>query len=218
MRVTVTGRVSRVRRVFRRLRGPGRSLRRLAESPFILFGRGIWPVPRGPSRGLSLSSHWQARADSPSRKKVLKGSFFCLGPHFNLKTADPDAKYSPAQYNWGVLAKFNYYLASPFRGRARRPSRLRAAPRACPRSRGWGRPGGWLGGPAVGDSGPLHGPENMFKSPSCTRKRLPSGNSLLAPTTTPYINRRDCARCMPRVAPSALRAKAATLRGLAWSG
>ena len=32
-------------------------------------------------------------------------------------------------------------------------------PRACRRSRGWGRPGGTLGGPAVGDSGPLHGPD-----------------------------------------------------------
>ena len=31
--------------------------------------------------------------------------------------------------------------------------------RACRRSRGWGRPGGTLGGPAVGDSGPLHGPD-----------------------------------------------------------
>ena len=29
-------------------------------------------------------------------------------------------------------------------------------PRACRRSRGWGRPGGTLGGPAVGDSGPPH--------------------------------------------------------------
>ena len=44
-------------------------------------------------------------------------------------------------------------------GRAGRPSRRRAAPRACRRSRGWGRPGGTLGGPAVGDSGPLHGPD-----------------------------------------------------------
>ncbi len=33
------------------------------------------------------------------------------------------------------------------------------SPRACRRSRGWGRPGGTLGGPAVGDSGPQHGPE-----------------------------------------------------------
>jgi len=32
-------------------------------------------------------------------------------------------------------------------------------PRACRRSRGRGRPGGTLGGPAVGDSGPLHGPD-----------------------------------------------------------
>ena len=32
-------------------------------------------------------------------------------------------------------------------------------PRACRRSRGWGRPGGTLGGPAVGDSGPLPGPD-----------------------------------------------------------
>jgi hypothetical protein len=32
-------------------------------------------------------------------------------------------------------------------------------PRACRRSRGWGRSGGTLGGPAVGDSGPLHGPD-----------------------------------------------------------
>ena len=32
-------------------------------------------------------------------------------------------------------------------------------PRACQRSRGWGRPGGTLGGPAVGDSGPLPRPD-----------------------------------------------------------
>jgi hypothetical protein len=32
-------------------------------------------------------------------------------------------------------------------------------PRACRRSRGWGRPGGTLGWPAVGDSGPLPGPD-----------------------------------------------------------
>jgi hypothetical protein len=41
-------------------------------------------------------------------------------------------------------------------GRAGRPSRRRAAPQGLP-SRGWGRPGGTLGGPAVGDSG--HGPD-----------------------------------------------------------
>ena len=32
-------------------------------------------------------------------------------------------------------------------------------PRACRRSPGWGRPGGTRGGPAVGDSGPLPGPD-----------------------------------------------------------
>ena len=32
-------------------------------------------------------------------------------------------------------------------------------PRTCRRSRGWSRPGGTLGGPAVGDSGPPHGPD-----------------------------------------------------------
>ena len=32
-------------------------------------------------------------------------------------------------------------------------------PRACRRSRGWGRSGGTLGGPAVGDSGPPPGPD-----------------------------------------------------------
>ncbi len=46
-----------------------------------------------------------------------------------------------------------------FQGRAGRPSRLRAAPPGLPISRGWGRPGGTLGGPAVGDSGPLPGPD-----------------------------------------------------------
>ena len=35
----------------------------------------------------------------------------------------------------------------------------RAVARACRRSRGRGRPGGTLGGLAVGDSGPLHGPD-----------------------------------------------------------
>ncbi len=38
-------------------------------------------------------------------------------------------------------------------------SRRRAAPPGLPASRGWGRPGGTLGGPAVGDSGPPHGPD-----------------------------------------------------------
>ncbi len=51
----------------------------------------------------------------------------------------------------------------PLGSRRAAPSLRRADPRACRRSRGsrWGRPRacGTLGGPAVGDSGPLHGPD-----------------------------------------------------------
>ena len=46
-----------------------------------------------------------------------------------------------------------------YQGRAGRPSRRRPAPPGLPAFPGWGRPGGTLGGPAVGDSGPLHGPD-----------------------------------------------------------